>query len=91
MKLLSAIRGPVLLVAAILTTSGTLSAIDRYSDPAAVNRIIGQLQQSSPALVKVHKLAVTPGGREMLILEIGSSGTAVPAVFVAANMSGTTP
>ena len=91
MKLLSAIRGPVLLVAAILTTSGTLSAIDRYSDPAGVNRIIGQLQQSSPALVKVHKLAVTPEGREMLILEIGSSGTAVPAVFVAANMSGTTP
>lgn len=90
-KLLSAIRGPGLLVAALLMTSGILSAIDRYSDPAGVNSRIGQLQKSAPALVKVQKLAVTPGGREMLMMEIGTSGTAVPAVFVAANMSGTTP
>jgi hypothetical protein len=91
MKLLSVTRGPVLLIAALLMTSGILSAIDRYNDPAGVNSRIGQLQKSSPALVKVHKLAQTPGGREMLMMEIGTSGDAVPAVLVAANMSGTTP
>jgi hypothetical protein len=91
MKLLSVTRGPVLLVAALLMTSGILSAIDGYSDPAGVNSRIGQLQKSSPALVKVHKLAQTPGGREMLMMEIGTAGDAVPAVLVAANMSGTTP
>ncbi|MEZ4997437.1 MAG: hypothetical protein R2758_08255 [Bacteroidales bacterium] len=55
-----------------------------------MNRRIEQLRQGNSSLVKVHKLAVTPGGREMLMLEIGKSGPSVPAVLVA-PASGITP
>ena len=81
----------MLLVAALFLASGPVSATGKYSDPADVNRRIEQLRQSSPSLVKVHKMAVTPGGREMLMVEIGNGGTTVPAVLVTANMTGTTP
>jgi hypothetical protein len=87
----SATRGIVLLAAALLAFPWSASAIEKYSDPAGVNKRIEQLRQSSPSLVKVHKMAVTPGGREMLMIEIGKAGTAVPAVMVTANMTGTTP
>ncbi len=91
MTQLPAMRGIMLLVAAMFLTTGPASAIEKYSDPADVNRRVEQLRQSSPSLVKVHKLAVTPGGREMLMIEIGKGGTTVPSVLVTANMSGTTP
>ncbi len=84
-------RGIFLFVAAILAATGPVLAVEKYSDPSSVNRRIEQLRKSYPSAVKVHKLAVTPGGREMLMIEIGQSGTAVPAVFVGANMSGITP
>lgn len=81
----------MLLAAVMLLMTLPASATDKYSDPAAVNRRIEQLRQSYPSLVKVHKMAVTPGGQEMLMIEIGKAGTSLPAVLVAANMSGTTP
>lgn len=91
MKQLSAVRGIVLLAATLFLIPGHASATGKYSDPADVNRRVEQLRQSSPSMVKVHKMAVTPGGREMLMIEIGKSGTALPAVLVTANMTGTTP
>jgi hypothetical protein len=84
-------RGTGLFAALLLLLPGRVSAIEKYADPAGVNNRIEQISQSSAGLVKVHKMAVTPGGREMLMMEIGSSGMDVPAVFVAANMSGITP
>ncbi|HMT67673.1 MAG TPA: M14 family zinc carboxypeptidase, partial [Bacteroidales bacterium] len=84
------IAGMMLLVALLLLPE-PISATRKYSDPAAVNRSIEQLRQANPSLVKVHKFAVTPGGREMLMIEIGKSGTSVPAVLVGANFSGLTP
>ncbi len=86
-----AVRGIMLLAAALFLISGSALATEKYSDPSEVNKRIEQLRQSSPSLVKVHKMAVTPGGREMLMLEIGKAGSTVPAVLVTANMTGTTP
>lgn len=91
MTQLPAARCIMLLVAALFLASGPVSATGKYSDPADVNRRIEQLRQSSPSLVKVHKMAVTPGGREMLMIEIGKGGSTVPAVLVTANMAGITP
>ena len=65
--------------------------IEKYSDPAAVNRRIEQFRQANSSMVRVQKMAVTPGGREMLMIEIGSRGANVPAVLVGANMSGLNP
>ncbi len=81
----------MMLLVALLLLPEPISATRKYSDPAAVNRSIEQLRQANPSLVKVHKFAVTPGGREMLMIEIGKSGTSVPAVLVGANFSGLTP
>jgi hypothetical protein len=88
---LPAIRGLMLLVAAVLIAPAPVRAIEKYSDPAAVNRKIEQLRQANPSLVKVQKLAVTPGGREMMMMEIGREGSSVPAVLVGANFSGVNP
>jgi len=84
-------RGMMLLVATLLMAPVTVSATEKYSDPAAVNRRIEQLRQANQSIVKVHKLAVTPGGREMLMIEIGKAGSSAPAILVGANFSGITP
>jgi len=91
MTQLPAMRSLLLLVAALLSAPAPAQTTEKYSDPAAVTRKVEQLRQSSPDAVKVHKLAVTPGGREMLMIEIGKAGNTVPAVLVTANMTGTTP
>ena len=79
---LPSMGGMMLLVATLLMVPAPVRAIEKYSDPAAVNRRIEQLRQANSSLVKVQKMAVTPGGREMLMIEIGSRGTSVPAVLV---------
>jgi hypothetical protein len=88
---LPAIRGLMLLVAAMLMAPAPVRGIEKYSDPAAVNRKIEQLRQANPSLVKVQKLAVTPGDREMMMIEIGREANSVPAVLVGANFSGVNP
>jgi hypothetical protein len=86
-----AMRSFILLVAAVFIAPGTVYSIEKYTDPAGVNKRIEQISQTPGGLVKVHKMAVSPGGTDMLMMEIGRSGTKAPAVLVAANMSGTTP
>jgi hypothetical protein len=86
-----AMRSLVLFIGAGSFFSLPASGIEKYSDPATVNKKIEQISQGSAGLVRVHKLAVTPGGTDMLMMEIGKAGSTVPAVMVAANMSGTAP
>ena len=84
-------RSQLLLLAAVFITPWQASAIEKYSDPATVNKRIEQIRQSADGRIRVNKLAVTPGGTDMLMIEIGKSGAGVPAVLVAANLSGTVP
>ena len=84
-------RSIVLLVTAFIFAHAPVSAIEKYTDPAGVSRKAEQLRAANPSLVKVHKLAVTPGGRDMLMIEIGKDGSSVPGVLVGANFSGVTP
>ncbi len=88
---LPVLRGLLLLVAGLLIMPVAAQGTGKYSDLATVRRRAEQLRQGNPSLVKVHKLAVTPGGREMIMIEIGKQGTSVPALLVGANMSGITP
>ncbi|MCI0522883.1 MAG: M14 family metallopeptidase, partial [Bacteroidales bacterium] len=86
-----AVRGFVLFIGAGSVFSLPASGIEKYSDPATVNKRIEQISQGSAGLVRVHKMAVSSGGTDVLMMEIGKAGATMPAVLVAANMSGTAP
>ncbi len=70
-------------------------AFDRYHDPDAVASRLRQLVQTAPETARVHELATSPGGRPVLIIEIGPETAAparrLPAVLVAANLEGSAP
>jgi len=70
-------------------------AFDRYRKPEELNAALRDLAKANPAVARVHALAKSAGGRELVLLEVGpetaKTAKALPAVFVAANMEGTVP
>ncbi|MFZ2055476.1 MAG: M14 family metallopeptidase [Candidatus Aminicenantales bacterium] len=68
---------------------------DRYHTPADRMAAFQEMARANPGVIRVHTLAKSPGGRDILLLEIGpETGKAEkihPAVFVAADMEGTVP
>jgi hypothetical protein len=75
----------------ILITIKTAAA-DGFNDPVQVNKKIELIRQNSNGLVRLHKLAVSPGGIELLMMEIGNkAGKVNPAILVVGNMAGINP
>jgi hypothetical protein len=70
-------------------------SFNAYHSPDEVNRVLQGMATSNPGIAKLHSLAVTPGKKAVMVLEIGPEvGKAkkdLPAVFVAANLNGTVP
>lgn len=70
-------------------------AFDRYRKPEELNESLRDLARANPAVARVHALAKSAGGRELVLLEVGPETAkavkTLPAVFVAANMEGTVP
>jgi hypothetical protein len=70
-------------------------AFDRYHTPAELARAIQEYAAANAAVARVHKLVQSPGGRDVLVIEVGPEAgkreKTVPAVFVAANLEGTIP
>jgi hypothetical protein len=68
---------------------------DRYHTPAEVNAAFQEFASTNAAIAKIHKLAQSPGGRDVILIEIGpdvgKTGRSVPAVFIGANFEGTVP
>ena len=68
---------------------------DRYHKPEELAAAVQDLVRANPGFAKVHILAKSPGGRELVLLEIGPEtakiSKSLPAVFIAANMEGTVP
>lgn len=68
---------------------------DQYHTPQELNAAITAIHQGNPDLTAIHRIGKSPGGRELLVLEIkpDSSGKAhqIPAVFVVGNLEGTVP
>ncbi|MCD4770630.1 MAG: hypothetical protein K8R35_10745 [Bacteroidales bacterium] len=97
------IKKPLISVTALIPVLATILMISTipsygigdYTNPAAVNINIKQLQQSHSNLVKIHKLAVSPGGSDVLMMEIGPeinrTTKSKPAILVVGNMSGISP
>jgi hypothetical protein len=74
---------------------GAQTAFDRYHPPAELNAAFQDMAKANPSFAKLHVLAKSPGGREVVLLEIGpevgKAGKSVPAVFVGANFEGLVP
>jgi len=70
-------------------------AFDRYHRPEEIAAALQDLARANPGFAKAHVLAKSPGGRDLVLLEVGpetgKAAKALPAVFVAANMEGTVP
>ncbi len=90
----------IVLLCALLFTLHGLSAqskfsFDRYHTPDELMKALASFVSSFPKITKLHKIAVSPGGKAVNFIEIGSEINKkkkdLPAVFVVANMEGTVP
>jgi hypothetical protein len=64
---------------------------NKYKSNSEVQIALNELQQKSPAKTALHRIADSPGGEPINVLEIGKDLKNVPAVFVGANFEGKTP
>ena len=82
-------------LAALASGLSAAATFDRYHTPAELGAALQEYALANAAVAKVHKLAQSPGGRDVLMIEIGpEAGKAektLPAVFVGANFEGTVP
>ncbi len=87
----------ILLIGLLVLVSGLRAetVFDRYHTPAELNAALMEYARANPAIAKVHTLAQSPGGRGILLIEVGpevgKTEKAFPAVFVGANFEGTVP
>ena len=88
-------RCVLLFVLPFLILSLGAQTFDRYHKPEDLNAAFRDLARANAAFAKIHELAKSPGGRDVLLIEIGpETGKAektLPAVFVGANFEGTVP
>ena len=90
-------RWVVLLFALFALASGLSAAVafDKYHSPAELGAALQEYALANAAIVRVHKLAQSPGGHDVLMIEIGpevgKAEKTLPAVFVGANFEGTVP
>jgi hypothetical protein len=85
----------ILFFALFIPVSGALAQSAtgewKYRNNQEVQASLKALQAGNPAVIDLHKIAVSPGGRELTVVEIGKDQSDGPAVFVAANFDGITP
>ncbi len=66
-----------------------------YRTPSQVNDMLRQLNRSNRNNTSLHTLATSPGGTDVMMIEIGPETgrdqKTMPAIFVVANMEGTVP
>ena len=72
-------------------TAQTVVTFDRYKCNSDVQKALIELQQKSPSTATLHRIAESPGGEPIQVLEIGKELKNVPAIFVGANFEGKTP
>jgi hypothetical protein len=68
---------------------------DRYHMPEELNAMLQDFARANPSTAKIHELAHSAGGKNILMIEVGPEAAkalkTVPAVLVVANMEGTVP
>jgi hypothetical protein len=89
----------VLMIVCLVVLFGMVEAkqldFNVYHNPVEVNNLLKGFTASHSPIARLHKIAVSPGGNMVNVLEMGpeitKKGKKLPAVFVAANMEGTVP
>jgi hypothetical protein len=74
--------------------TGKTTGFNTYHTPAEMNRMLKDLAGTNSKIAELHKIAVSPGGNEVYVLELGpekGKKKTLPSIFVAANMEGTVP
>lgn len=101
-------RGPILaaLAAVILGTGVAIDAqkpavppalavAAAYHSPQQAGAALVAINKAHPAQTALHRIATSPGGADLLVLEVGPEAgqktRRVPAVFVVANLEGVLP
>lgn len=67
------------------------NSFDKYHTNNEVQQMLMKMEQNNTTTTKLHKIATSPGGEPITILEIGKNQKDVPAIFVGANFEGNIP
>lgn len=85
----------IIVCAALAPLAAADLAFDRYHKPEEIAAALQDLARANPSFAKAHVLAKSPGGRDLVLLEVGpeagKTAKSLPAVFVAADMDGGVP
>lgn len=73
------------------TNAQNLISFDKYHTNTEVRQLLTKLQQNNPALTQLHQIATSPGGEEVILIEIGKNNSSSPGIFVGANFEGNVP
>jgi len=63
----------------------------QYHNGSQVQQMLKDFQKNNSSYTSLHEVALSPGGRPVTVLEIGSHLQNVPAIFVGANLEGNIP
>jgi hypothetical protein len=66
-------------------------SFSQYHNGGQVQQMLKDFQKNNSRNTLLHEIALSPGGRPVTVLEIGSHLKNVPAIFVAANLEGNIP
>lgn len=87
-------RAIILVLLSVMSLNFYVEAQD-YKSPNEINQWVQNLNARYPQKVKLHKIAVSPGGKDVYLVEIGTevneSEKTKPAVLLAANLDGLRP
>jgi hypothetical protein len=89
----------IIMVLLMLASGGAAGASDLafncYRKPEERVAAIREMARANPGITRMHALAKSAGGRDLVVLEIGPETgkrrKTFPAVFIAADMEGTVP
>lgn len=81
----------MIILAALNLRAQVKSDPPHYRNTPEVREFMTAFQKANPSLVTLHKIATSPGGTDITLMEIGTKSTKTPAIFVGANFEGKNP
>jgi hypothetical protein len=85
----------ILLIITFLVAAGSTALAagtePGYLSPSQIKAALEKIAGENKNIARVNTLGQTPGGRDILLLEMGPNNSQAPAVMVVANMAGDYP